>query len=723
MEPSISTQQASEPRRGLAALGRRATDAFGRERGLLTVVCVGAAALAQYWLDSDQRLPAAAVLYALAALLFVLLYGRQTLERAEEPPSGSAGQVSWWPVLGAIACGALAWPHFADNQFTASGTLSWAVGFALLTLAVWPRGALRDALTGQSRRLQRLVARGVPLDWHRLAFLGILAVGAFYRFYQIDQIPLEMGCDLPHIYSNIRMLLRHEFPIFFSSYPGREGLFFYLAAPFCSLFGLSHTTIKMAGSLVGLVTLPAIYLLGKELYDRRVGLVAAFMLSVSHWHIIIGRVGYRAITVPLVLTLMWYALIRALKTQRPHWFALTGLLLGLGLYTYNAFMIVPVLVVLLLLTALLTGRGRTLLTNWPNGVLLFVVAAFTFVPLGRYAYEQPTVFFYRAATRITDLETALPSDLIRTLLDTARRALLMFNYRGDGVFISNVPYLRQLGYGTAILFVLGLAQLLRSWRRGYNLTLLVVLGVMLLPTALSLAFPHEVPNAVRAIGALPAAMLVAAVGGGALWQGLAGHYAGRAPRILRLSASLVEQGEADAVRADSVRADSDCPTDEPAARGVSLRLRWSGRWLWLVVAAAAVLAEVQAVYPVYFQRYVQHLPDGNYAISLEVARAIDAFSGNGESYAKVWPYWYDGNAVRAQLRRENQSWANEITQLDAGTAPMAGPAAKFMVIVHPDDAAGLAELQAAFPRGVAVGHHDYEGRVTFITFYGERRPE
>lgn len=715
MEPTSSTAQTPQARRGLSALRGPVGRAFARQRGALTLACVGAATLAQYWLDDGQRLPVAGALYALAALLFVLLYGRQALERAEQTPSGSAGQAAWWPVLGAIACGVLAWPRFADNQFTASGTLLWAVGFVLLTLAVWPRRALRQAPAAERTTLSRLSERGVALDWVRLALIGVMALGALYRFHRIDQIPLEMGCDLPHNYNNIRMLLRHEFPVFFTSYPGREGLFFYLAAPFCSLFGLNHVTIKMAGSLVGLLTLPAIYLLGKELYDRRGGLLAAFMLSVSHWHIIIGRVGYRAITVPLVLTLMWYALIRALKTQRPHWFALTGLLLGLGLYSYNAFMIVPVLVVLLLLTALLTGRGRTLLANWPNVVLLFVVAVFTFVPLGRYAYEQPTVFFYRAATRITDLETALPGDLLRTLLDTTRRALLMFNYRGDGVFISNVPYLRQLGFGTAVLFVFGLAHLVWRWRRGYNLTLLVVLGVMLLPTALSLAFPHEVPNAVRAIGALPAAMLVAAVGGGALWQGLAEHYAGRAPRILRLTASLGEQAELGAEAAHA----STSP-EQPAVRGVALRLRWSGRWLWLIVVAVALVAEIRAVYPLYFQRYVQHLPDGNYAISLEVARAIDAFSGNGESYAKVWPYWYDGNAVRAQLQRENQSWANEITQLDAGSAPLAGPPGKFMVILHPDDTAGLAALQAAFPRGVAVNHLQYEGRVAFITFYGER---
>ena len=151
-----------------------------------------------------------------------------------------------------------------------------------------------------------------------------------------------------------------------------------------------------------------------------------------------------------------------------------------------------------------------------------------------------------------------------------------------------------------------------------------------------------------------------------------------------------------------------------------LRLRWSGRWLWGLVLLAAIAYEAWAVYPLYFERYAENLPDRNYPISLEIARAIDEFAATGESFAKVWPYWYDGNAVRAQLRRADQSWANEFIQFDSGQPPLAGAPGKFMVILHPEDLDGLATLQAAFPRGIALTHTNYDGRVAFITFYGER---
>ena len=106
--------------------------------------------------------------------------------------------------------------------------------------------------------------------------------------------------------------------------------------------------------------------------------------------------------------------------------------------------------------------------------------------------------------------------------------------------------------------------------------------------------------------------------------------------------------------------------------------------------------EAHAAYPLYFDDYVEHLPEQNYSISLEMARPIDDFSDDGESYIKIGPYWDDGNAVRAQLRREDQSWNNELAPGPGSGAPGGRPG-KFMVILHPDDPEALETLQQHFP--------------------------
>lgn len=692
---------AGEGARGLLGF-RKAREmmssALAAQVGLLTGLCLALAVYAQYLLDNRAQFKAgpywAAVLYALAALLFVALYGSQALEAVQAASSERKRPLPWPLILMAAILGALAFPRFHGNLFRPGATILWALGLVLLGLAA------RIADPKPVRPPQRAcpLSSGLCVAWHHLALLGIMLLGAFYRLYQIDLIPAEMGCDLPHNYNNIRLILRREYLIFFPSYPGREALFFYLAAPLCRLFGLSHTTIKMSASLVGIFTLPLLYLLGKELFSREVGLWAAFFLSISHWHVILCRVGYRASTVPPLLILVWYFLVRGLKTHRRWFYALAGFCLGLGLYTYTAFWVVPLWVGLTLLTCFLVGRGRDLLADWDNVLLLALVALFVYIPLARYAYEQPQVYGFRAATRITSLERPLPEDILGTLRQTTVKALLMFHHTGDGVFIVNVPFMRELGFFTAVLFVPGLAYLLWRWRYGYNLTVPISLGVMLLPTILSLAFPNEVPNANRAVGALPAAMLLPAVALALVRQRLAAAHPPQPVQEVRLL--IVADGQT--------------------------RREWCWHWRWpwrelMVALLVWVLGyEAWSTYPTYFREYVNHLPAANYSISLALARAIDDFADDGEAYIRTMPHWYDGNAVRAQLRRTDQSWHNELEALRPGEPPFVGPPGKFMVILHPQDVESLRLLQEAFPRGIALRHLDHRGEVTFLTFYGER---
>ena len=669
-------------------------EAIHKREAALLGACLIAAIVAQYLLDKTESLALAGALYLGAAIAFVLLYHEQPMEASEMGPLAERTRVRWgWVVLAGL-CSLLAFPRFKGNLYSGAGTLLWVAGLICLGIASWGSGSPRRNV--EKPMQGRVPCRGLTVTWAQVVLLGIMLVGAFFRFYKIDTIPLEMGCDLPHIYNNIRLVLRKEFLVFFPSYPGREGLFFYLAAPFCRLFGLNHTTIKMSSALIGVSTIPVVYLLGKELYDRQVGLYAAFFMSVSHWHVILTRVGFRACTVPLMVSLVWYFVVRGLKTQRTWFFALSGFFLGAGLYSYNSFMIVPLMVVLILLTSFLVGRGRVLLKNWSNVLILVLVAVYVFIPLGRYAFEDPKTYFYRAATRITGLEVALPQDILMTLLTNVRKALLMFNYRGDSVFIANVPDLRELGFFSSALFVLGLAYVVWRWRRGHNASVIVSLLVMLLPTIFALAFPNEVPNAIRAIGALPAAVILPAVALGVATRRFAALY----------------------------------PSDRTRQMGVLVTVDGASKWAWHFVwpwryllgalLVVALAAEAWMLYPTYFDDYLEHLPNHNYSISLAMAQAIDDFADDGESYIKVMPYWYDGNAVRAQLQREDQSWHNELIALNADQPPLRGALGKFMVIMHPQDSEAQQLLQRAFPRGVALTHLDNDGHVAFITFYGER---
>ena len=681
---------------------------------ILLLLSLVAALVAQSQLDSDRDVAVAVGLYLAAAVLFGLLFGRVSIESSSYRRSQPSRRIRWELVAGAALLGGLSFPRFSGNAFSPEGMTLWGAGFVFLVLALHPglkspRAPLPErahaARVSGGSSVDPLVTRdGVLVSWHHAALLGAILAGAFYRLYRVDTIHQEMGCDLPHIYNNIRYVLRSEYLIFFPSYPGREGLFFYLAAPFCKAFGLTHTSIKMASASIGVLTIPAIYLLGMELYDREVGLWSAYFLAISRWHITLTRMGYRMCTMPLALVLTLFFLVRAFRTSNRWYYALAGLCLGLGLYTYNAFMIVPGLVAVAFLAMLLSvspagGSRRARAQAHLGGfALLVLVSAYTVIPLARYAYENPDAYTYRAATRITDLETAMPVDLAGQFVENMVKVAGMFNYRGDGLSIFNVPFSRHLSLGTAILFVLGVGYAVRRWRNGQNATVLLTLGSMMLPSALSLAFPNEVPNAGRAIGTVPAIALLAAV----------------SATLLRRRAALeLADGRGAAWRLMLAR------DDRPA---IDWSVDWAKvkRYALAGLLAVLVVSEAAGVYSFYFGKYVPGLPESDYSISLNMARAIDDFADDGESYIKTHAYWYDGNAVRAQLRETDQSWHNEIAELHPSVPPMAGPPGKFMLILHPQDVASLETLRAAFPRGIDLTHKDNRDQVAFISFYGER---
>ena len=222
---------------------------------------------------------------------------------------------------------------------------------------------------------------------------------------------------------------------------------------------------------------------------------------------------------------------------------------------------------------------------------------------------------------------------------------------------------------------------------------------MLLPTILSLAFPHEVPSAGRAIGALPAAVILAGAALALIRRQVAQMLHSRFPREFRL-----------ALRVDGT------PRFDWHWHGGKMR-----HYLWIAVLIAVFAVEAWSLYPLYFRDYVAQLPARNYSTTRSMAQAIDDFADDGLAYIKIMPYWYDGNAVRAQLRRTDQNWHNELEALEPDRPPIVGAPGKFMVIVHPQEAASLQALQTAFPKGIALAHSDNDGQTAFITFYGERQ--
>jgi 4-amino-4-deoxy-L-arabinose transferase-like glycosyltransferase len=663
---------------------------------IMPIIAMALGFFAQSQLDKGTDLTLGVVAFAASGVLFAYCFREVNLERADTPtvlPGVSRLSI---PALAlSIVLGALAFVETSGNQFRAIGMAAWLCSILVYFYAL-PH--VNDLSVAWARVRSAFALMGVLVRWEILILVAITAIGAFFRFYKLDAIPAEMGPDLPLKYMNVQNILDGNYMVFFPSHPGRESLFFYWAAIFARLFGNSHLTIKFAAALAGTCTIPALYLVVKRLFNAEAGLYAALLLAISHWHIILSRIGFRSILVPFFLFILIYLTLGAIERRRDFDFALAGLWLGLGLYTYNSWLLAPVALGLALLLFWSARRTLPLETAVRFLIVAGIAAFLVWMPLARYGYENPEMYLRRVATRITSEEQPLPPDVVGVFLDNLKRTFAMLSYRGDSVFVQNVPFLRELGFFSGVLFILGLAYLITHWRRGHSAILLAFFAIMLLPSALSIAFPQEVPNDVRSSGGIGMAILIAAL---------------PLPLIRKRLVELLPSIKLGPITTRVAIS----PREEWRVKGGLLLVTG-----WIVPAFALFLfwGEAQAAYNTYFVDYVNAQPSHNYSISRELARTLDDFAGDGLAFVKIYPYWYDGNALRVQLHRQPPDWHAELDHFDANQPPFSDLVGQAMFLVNPQDTEALRFLQEFFPQGLAVEHRDPTGDVQFIAFYGEK---
>ena len=200
-----------------------------------------------------------------------------------------------------------------------------------------------------------------------LALLLITALAASLRFWQLDRIP--PGFHYDEAYEALeawRVLTQRGYhPIFFPGNFGVEPIFIYLTSLAFRLFGETPTVMRGVAALIGTLTVPALYALGRELTrsDKLVPaalpLFAAFALAIMRWHIFFSRVGIEPILVPFLLTLMLWAYWRARRTNSLVAWIAFGLMAGLGPYTYPAGRLLPVIALALGVGTLVWRIGET----------------------------------------------------------------------------------------------------------------------------------------------------------------------------------------------------------------------------------------------------------------------------------------------------------------------------------------------------------------------------
>ncbi|MCO5198561.1 MAG: glycosyltransferase family 39 protein [Anaerolineae bacterium] len=352
--------------------------------------------------------------------------------------------------------------------------------------------------------------------------IGILLVAFFLRVHTLDTTPPGMHYDEGFNSLDALDLLRNgNFQVFYAKNNGREPLHILVNALFIALTGTAPWVLRYATALVGVLAVPIVYRTAHAVVPRRawrtpVALLAAAVLATTIWHVEFSRFILRAVyLVPLSALAVWRFWVHWQRGSPPRRFVWSGLFLGLSLYTYIPARLLPVVFVIPAGVALLrrdTGRRKAL----AGGLIVTLATAFlVFLPLGIYFVNNPEAFAERmsqtVAIEATDVGSSAES-LTTNIIGTAR----MFFDAGDRDFWHNLPGRPVFDPLVAIGFAVGVMVALWNWRKAWAQLLLVWLTVMLLPMTLS----DDVPKSIRAIGAVPPALILAGTGLWWIWHRL-----------------------------------------------------------------------------------------------------------------------------------------------------------------------------------------------------------
>jgi hypothetical protein len=622
------------------------------------------ALLAQRAFEPPDRGVTSGIFFYLIALGLVIwsnwqnefsLYEPKQIEVRDDPMTVKRVPV----IVGFVFC-ALAFVTFGGNRFTFLNVLFWLAGLAYFVIAFWVRNEERIFIGERMRGFLAKPSWNIQITRWTLLVAAVAGISIFFRMYQLDSLPPDMTSDHVEKLLDVYDITQGQASIFFIRNTGREGLQFYLTALVGDLFntGVSFLSLKLGTVLVGLLSLPFIYLLGKEIGNRWVGLIAVLLAGISLWPNILARIALRFILYPAFVAPSFYFLFRGLRTSNRNDFILSGIFLSIGLHGYSPTRVLPFVIMVAVILFILhrQSAGKRFQALLALGVVA-LFALLVFLPLGRYLVENPDTFNYRTLTRITELEQPFPEPPATTFFKNLWNALRMVNWYSGNIWTVGVDSRPAVDLVTASLFLIGSVLLLvRYLRRQHwlDLFLLISVPLLMMPSILSLAFPNENPALNRASGAMVPVFLIAALALEGLLRGI-----------------------------------RDAIGEQSGARMAAM--------VGVVLFAWAGLQNYGLVFDRYRTQYLNASWNSSEmgAIIGEFTRAV----GSAENaWVVAFPHWVDTRAVGMQAgytARDYGIWPDRLNE----TVGIPGPK---LFLYKPEDAEGARVLQSVYPQGTST---------------------
>ncbi len=486
----------------------------------LLIVGLLFAALGQFYFSYRRVYVWDGVLFwAIAVYSFGLLLWRTTRQQRGERVRRPVSRVSVRElrVLGAI--GGMGIAFLAGGMARQSDRIDfrwpfwlWLTGMGCFLLS-FALPAPLSAIKGWQQRLLDWFHR----HWREVAGLTLLLLAALLvRAFDLEHIPANLGGDEGTQGVAALKLLGPPLgnPFAASDWFSVPTMSYLAYGVSMRIFGESVAGLRALSALAGTLTVLTTFLLARELWGRRAAWLAATALTCAHTHVHFSRLGSNQILDGLFMTLSLWLLVRALRLRRAIYFALAGLVIGLGWYAYFGARLVGIVVACYLVWRVVVEyrflhRHRWLL------VILLAAALVAVAPLMLHYARHPDALASRARQVSIFASGWLEREQVITgrsaaslLLQQFAKSISAFNFTLDPTFWY-YPAIPTLDLISGVFFILGMVWALAHCRWPNNGLLLIWFWLALITGWVMTENP---PSSQRMTVLSPALALLVALG-------------------------------------------------------------------------------------------------------------------------------------------------------------------------------------------------------------------
>lgn len=340
--------------------------------------------------------------------------------------------------------------------------------------------------------------------------LLILVAAAGLRLYGLDSVPPALSADeASNAYDGYCLLKTgmdrwgERWPMVLKAFgPAdyRPALMAYLTVPFQALLGpeLVVAASRMPSALLGVATVLCVYFLGRRAFGDRAGLLAAALLAVNPWHVILSRLAHESALTPFFPVLFLVCFYRAGVPIRRDgddknpvrlcwgWMIAGGAVLGASIYSYASaklFMPALVLAVIVIHRRTWIGALRARRSALPVAAAILIALLVAGPMLWVSVTQWDTVNARAVSESVLHREASIGA----AVATIARQYAAHFGLRW--LFIQGHPYVDQSvpGFGVLhwtmlALLPAGLLAVLREWKRN-RVCALLLLWLLIYPIA------------------------------------------------------------------------------------------------------------------------------------------------------------------------------------------------------------------------------------------------